>query len=107
MDLGICGRGEEESLWGRNRSWRIGDMWDDDDEEEEEESDGGGGEECEAGWWWKTEKRGLEGGGLGRRRGRATLSAIFGHRRASRGSGFCSRGLTEVVVSLDLKMKIF
>lgn len=42
------------------------------------DGDGGGGEEDEGGGgWWKTGKRGLEGGGLGRRRGRTTLSAIF------------------------------
>lgn len=48
-------------------------------------SGGGGEEEGEGGWWWKTGKRGLEGGGLGRRRGRATLSAIFRHYGASWG----------------------
>ena len=60
----------------------------------EESGCGGGkdsvvcGEEGEGGWWWKTEMRGLEGGGLGRRRGRTTLSAIFSHRRVSRGLEF-------------------
>lgn len=78
MRLRVLGTGDrvlvsecEEVLgfWRRRRSWIIGDMG----------GGGGGVGEGNGEWcwvWWLLGNMGLECGGFGRRRGRATFSAI-------------------------------